>query len=804
MGNRGPGEKPSRTHKERRTGPPRVAGARCDDTGHTDTVREVTGQEETYRPGLDGIRALAVMAVLCFHLDRLPGGNLGVDAFFVVSGWLITWKLLDEGDRTGRIALSRFWTGRIRRLMPASMAVLLTVALVWPLDGMDVPSLRRDLFFAAGWSSNWGTISGGGDYWARFGDPSPITHFWSLAIEEQYYVIWPIVLAVIIHVAERVDRSGVDRGSVGPTRIWRRHRLLTGTMSAVLAGGSIVAMNLMYDAGNPTATYMNTFARAHSLLLGAAAAALTTVLADGGLRGGRAARRIAPVGAATVVALIAAVSIDPEHTAWLYRWGFPVFAGAMVPVVVAAADGGGARLLASPPMRWVADRSYGLYLWHWPVFLLMSPDRFGISDGWLPRALLDLCRVGVAVALADLSFRWLETPVRRRRRLVAWRGPLAAGIAMTTVAVLAVTLVPRSPATSSPAVVTLPPPPLRASTGSSTGASSTGASSTGASSTGASSTGASSTGASSTGASSTGASSTGASSTGAAVGSLPASRSSLPTPSSLPAVASMAPTPLSASVLDAGPADGDPGDGAAALDAELGRPLRVLVTGDSTALHLSEALIAHATAVPDELAVGSGAFPGCGLSAGNDGRMHAFTDTDGTRDLIDLSGCLTQWRSVPERVVAEAVDVVLVEIGPWDAVDIRLLDGTVVSVGDARGRGIVTDAYRAFAERVIAAGARVVWVTPTDTHLGWGDVDDPLNDPVRWQALRAIVDDLSDDFGVVQIDLPAWLDSTGLTGPEGRPDGVHLADGLDERFVANRVAPMLAEQAGILAGPIAP
>ncbi len=743
-----------------------MAGARFDDTGHTDTVREVTGQEGTYRPGLDGIRALAVVAVLCFHLDRLPGGNLGVDAFFVVSGWLITWKLLDEGDRTGRIALGRFWTGRVRRLMPASMAVLLTVALVWPLVGMDVPSLRRDLFFAAGWSSNWGTINGGGDYWARFGDPSPITHFWSLAIEEQYYVIWPIVLAAIIHAAARVKRRGVDRDNVGPARIWLRYRLLIGTMSAVLAGGSIVAMNLMYDAGNPTATYMNTVARAHSLLLGAAAAALTTVLADGGLRGGRAARRIAPLGAATAVALIAAVSIDPEHTAWLYRWGFPVFAAAMVPVVVAAADGGGARLLASPPMRWVADRSYGLYLWHWPVFLLMSPERVGVSDGWLPRVLLDLCRVGAAVALADLSFRWLETPVRRLRRLVAWRGPLAAGIAMTTVAVLAVTLVPRSPATSSPAVVTLPPPPARASAGSSTDASSQTAT--------------------------------------IAVGSLPASRSSVPSPSSLPAVASMAPTPPSASTLDAGPADGDLGDGAPAVHAQLGRPLRVLVTGDSTALHLSEALIAHASAVPDELAVGSGAFPGCGLSAGDDGRMHAFTDTDGTRDLIDLSGCLAQWRSVPERVVAEAVDVVLVEIGPWDAVDIRLLDGTVVSVGDARGRGIVTDAYRAFAQRVIAAGARVVWVTPTDTHLGWGDVDDPLNDPVRWQALRAIVDDLSDDFGVVQIDLPAWLDSTGLAGPEARPDGVHLADGLDERFVADRVAPMLAEQAGILAGPIAP
>ncbi len=703
-----------------------MAGPRLHDAGRAGTVSEVTGQEGAYRPGLDGIRALAVTAVLLFHLDRLPGGNLGVDAFFVVSGWLITGKLLDEGDHHGRIDLGRFWVGRVRRLMPASMAVLLAIAVVWPLAGMDVPSLRRDLFFAAGWASNWGTISGGGDYWARFGDPSPITHFWSLAIEEQYYLVWPVVLALVI-------------------RTVHRHRLAIGLGSALFAGCSILTMNLMFSAGNPTATYMNTFARAHSLLVGAAAAAFTTVLSDGRLRGGRTARRIAPVSAAVVAAVIAAISIDPDHTAWLYRWGFPVFALAMVPVVVAAADGAGQRVLASPPMRWVADRSYGLYLWHWPVFLLLSSDRLGISSGWLPQTVLDVCRVAVAVALADVSYRWLETPVRRRRRLLAWRGPMAAGIALTTMAVLAVTLVPSSPATSSGAVVTLPPPPAtqRANV---------------------------------------------------SIGSLPTS--SVDIAPSAPfttattattAVASMGPAPIPA---------GPPRSGASPT---LDRPLRVLVTGDSTALHLSEALIAHAGTVPDDLVVGSGAFPGCGLSAGDDGRMHAFTDTDGERDLIDLSGCLTQWHSVPERVVAEAVDVVLVDIGPWDAVDVHLPDGSVVSVGDPTGRALVANAYRAFAEQVIAAGALVVWVTPTDTHLGWGEVDDPLNDPVRWQALRAIVNGLSHDLGIAQIDLPGWLETSGLSGPTARPDGVHLADGLNERFVLEQVAPALADAARTIA-----
>ena len=250
-------------------------------------------------------------------------------------------------------------------------------------------------------------------------------------------------------------------------------------------------------------------------------------------------------------------------------------------------------------------------------------------------------------------------------------------------------------------------------------------------------------------------------------------------------VASLAPVPAAANATPAA--------------AHLDRPLRVLVTGDSTALHLSEALIAHAATVPDELVVGSGAFPGCGLSADDDGRMHAFTDTDGERDLIDLSGCLSQWDSVDDRVIAEAVDVVLVEIGPWDAVDIHLADGRTVSVGDPTGRALVEEAYRSFADGVVAAGARIVWVTPTDTHLGWGEVDDPLNDPARWTALREIVDSLQDDLGITQIDLPGWLESTGLPGPEARPDGVHLAEGLDGRFVIEAVAPALTATADLVA-----
>lgn len=643
--------------------------------------------EGGYRPGLDGIRALAVVAVLAFHLDRLPGGNLGVDAFFVMSGWLITWKLLADVERHGRVDTRRFWASRLRRLMPASMAVLVAVAVVWPVVGIDVPSLRRDIAWAAVGLSNWGTISGGGDYWARFGEPSPMTHFWSLAIEQQFYFLWPVVFLVVVALTARV-------------------RLAIALVSGAGAVASVVLMNVLFDPVDPTATYMNTFTRAHTLLIGAAAGALTTVLADGRLRFGSASRRVAPLAGVVAVAMVLASS---ERSTWLFSWGFPVFALAMVVVVVATADGFAEPVMAARPMRWLGDRSYGLYLWHWPVFLLLSPSRMGVDESWPPMLVLDAGRVAVAVVLADVSYRYLETPIRRRRLLPRWHATLAAGLSMILLAVLLVTVVTRPTSTSAESVITLPPP-------------------------------------------------------------------NIPAPS--------APAPISS-----GPTE-TPSDSTATVTAPPtapSEPLRVLVTGDSLAVHLSEALLEHAAARPDELVAGSAAFGGCGLSAATDGRLHEFTNVGGDRELLDISGCVGQWASIPQRINDEVIDIVLVDIGPWDALDMHLADGEVVSVADNVGRGLVAAAYEDFANRVSEAGATIVWVTPADSQLGWGGFDDPVNDPARWDAIRAIIDGL----GVDQIDLPRWLAANGLEGPEGRPDGVHLGPGLNERFVFEAVAPVL-------------
>jgi hypothetical protein len=217
-------------------------------------------------------------------------------------------------------------------------------------------------------------------------------------------------------------------------------------------------------------------------------------------------------------------------------------------------------------------------------------------------------------------------------------------------------------------------------------------------------------------------------------------------------------------------------------------PVRVLVAGDSTAVQLAAALIPYSVEHSDRIVAGSASFPGCGLTAATDGRMHELSKEDGTRELIDLSGCTIQWASIIERVQSEEqVDIVLVEIGAWDGVDIHMPDGAVVSVADPVGRRVVTDAYLRFVTAVEASGARVVWVTPPDLRLGWDDIDAPVNSPHRWAIMRTILDGLP----VEQIDLRSFLVARGLDGPEGRPDGVHLAPDVNEGFVTEVVSRVL-------------
>ncbi|MEZ5247869.1 MAG: acyltransferase [Ilumatobacteraceae bacterium] len=315
------------------------------------------------------------------------------------SGWLITWKL--SGDRDRDIDLRRFWTARARRLPPASLSVLVAVALVWPLAGVDVPSLRRDLVFAAGWMSNWGTITSGGDYWARFGEPSPVSHFWSLAIEEQFYLVWPALVAACIAATRRQRSRGARRSAGGA------------------ALGSIVFMwspSIPPIPRPPTCTPWPGRTACCSRRCGSHTPARATA---------------ASVGARWLDAPLTRGTRRREHRdGRVDRRPRPGIDGADVPLgasgvrtgdgaggVVAAADGAGSRVLAAPAMRaGVADRSYGLTCGTGPQFLLPHP-RLGV-DGAVATAGLDVVRVAVAGALADVSLRWLESPQCRRRVLL--------------------------------------------------------------------------------------------------------------------------------------------------------------------------------------------------------------------------------------------------------------------------------------------------------------------------------------------------------------------------------------------------
>ena len=165
-----------------------------------------------------------------------------------------------------------------------------------------------------------------------------------------------------------------------------------------------------------------------------------------------------------------------------------------------------------------------------------------------------------------------------------------------------------------------------------------------------------------------------------------------------------------------------------------------------------------------------------------------MTERDGADSWIDLSGCVKSWESVARRVASqERFEVVLMRIGPRDATDIRLADGRVISVADDVGRGIVSRRYAAFVAQVEAAGARVVWITPPDVSLCWGELDNPFSDPTRWKELRAIIDALP----VEQIDLPGRMQAYRLDGPEVRPDGVHFTPEVDRRSVEELIVPQL-------------
>lgn len=395
-----------------------------------------------YHPALDGLRGLAVAGVLLFHDGRLRGGFLGVDLFFALSGFLITSLLIDERIATGGLRLGSFWARRARRLLPAVLAFLVAIVpmMRWWGTTAQLAAARDGVWPAALYVANWKQIADAEDYWALFTDPSPMTHLWSLAVEEQFYVVWPLVALWCMRRAR-----------------WRR---LLGWVAASGAVASLVAMLVLYDPANPTRVYMGTDTRAFSILVGAVVA-----LVAGAARAERFAARRPVAADAVQLALLAGVLaswrlVDGQTSTGLFRGGLFAHAAACALLAAAATIPQPTlanRALALAPLRWLGIVSYGLYLWHWPIFIVLDADRTGLDP--LP---LTVVRWAVSIAVAAASYRWIESPVRHRRRLVAPRAALGA-IGAAAIALVATTvLVPgddRQIASFDPASVALPAPP---------------------------------------------------------------------------------------------------------------------------------------------------------------------------------------------------------------------------------------------------------------------------------------------------------------------------------------------------------
>ena len=354
------------------------------------------GKKRRYITGLDGIRAIAVIMVLAYHLKLalFKSGFLGVTVFFVLSGYLITGILISEVEEEGTIDLKNFWLRRIRRLVPAVMSMAVVIIFVSAVVNKIIFTKGcKDFLASVLGFNNWWQIFNKVSYFEAAGVPSPFTHCWSLAIETQFYLIYPLILLGIYKLVKSRGEGRAKRG------------LLFAGVTLLLALISVILMIALFNPQQDASrVYYGTDTRAFSLLFGA----LLAILWEYRMVPRRLSASVNMVlgSVSFAVLLVMTIAINGSSNFW-YRGG--QFVGTILTVLVIYTVSGRktwlSRFLSNPVLKWIGDRSYSIYLWHYPIILLISK---GIKASWW----ITLIEIVLSVVLAELSYRFIETPIR--------------------------------------------------------------------------------------------------------------------------------------------------------------------------------------------------------------------------------------------------------------------------------------------------------------------------------------------------------------------------------------------------------
>ncbi len=683
------------------------------------------GRRPGYVPALDGYRGLGIVATMLYHHGALwaQGSIFAISTFFTLSGFLITTLLVQEQAGNGRIDLWQFWVRRFRRLLPAALVTLAAVVAFGATlaDPTQLGRMRGDVLAALGYVANWRFIASGQAYLDHYATPSPVLHFWSLAIEEQFYVLFPLVVAVVLW----RSRSGSIRRRLGVSL-------------GVLALASAV-LPFVTSMG-PDRIYLGTDTRAAEILAGCVLAVLLArhrmgdPVAPGPLR--TVVRVLGPIALVGGIAIWITV---PKDAAWIYQGGFAAYAVGSCVLIAACLDGGNlvAIVLRRPVLVWLGQRSYSLYLLHFPLFMVVSPERTDLSF-WPLLAL----RLATTVAAAELLHRFVEEPLRRGRR------------------VLSQPLFRLAPAFGSVLVVAL----VAVTSGAGGGT----------------------VGVAAAGGDRLELEATVRDTTPV----VPEDRAVQGSTTSTTALSQ----PEQTTTTTAAPAVAR---GSGPLEPpEIRRPvrrLRMLVVGDSSAVFLAHALDLWDDAGPKVFDVAGYGLMGCGLVTGG-------TENIAGKE-IDFDPKCEQWEQIWRDAIAETQPDVIVLAGSFhDATDRRLApDLPWEHVGQPRYDGVLRDAYHRVLDLLGGAGVPILWLDnpPVMQGLNLPDrtVPTPANDPRRMVLVNQLQAEVAAGRrNVAVVPYASFFEAWpgGPLDPLLRNDGLHV-DYEGRELVARWLGPTLLD-----------